>query len=97
MAPVMLYDKIISFTVRPPQLNLTSSASYFIWCVQIKLFMKLKSLKLKEQDILQSLFFSFLKVMQRQFLRSGRVLASFKLDIATVMQQPGITRKATIK
>ena len=58
--------------------------------------MKLKSLKLKEQDILQSLFFSFLKVMQRQFLRSGRVLASFKLDIATVMQQPGITRKASI-
>ena len=24
MAPVMLYDKIISFTVSPPQLNLTS-------------------------------------------------------------------------
>ena len=27
MAPVMLYDKIISFTVRPPQLNLTSLCS----------------------------------------------------------------------
>ena len=29
--------------------------------------------------------------MQRQFLRSGKTLASFKLDIATVMQQPGNT------
>ena len=27
--------------------------------------------------------------MQRQFLRSGKILATFKLDIATVMQQPG--------
>ena len=27
--------------------------------------------------------------MQRQFLRSGKTLASFKLDVATVMQQPG--------
>ena len=92
MAPVMLYDKIISFTVRPPQLNLTSFTSYFRWCVQIKLFMKLKSLKLKEHIFKVWFFlkqFSIYKVMQRQFLRSGRVLASFKLDIATVMQQPG--------
>ena len=29
------------------------------------------------------------QVMQRQFLRSGKILATFKLDIATVMQQPG--------
>ena len=29
--------------------------------------------------------------MQRQFLRTGKTLASFKLDIATVMQQPGNT------
>ena len=27
--------------------------------------------------------------MQRQFLRSGQVLASFKLDVATVMAQQG--------
>ncbi len=29
------------------------------------------------------------KVMQRQFLRNGAVLGSFKLDVATVMAQQG--------
>lgn len=32
--------------------------------------------------------------MQRQFLRSGKILATFKLDIATVMQQPGDRHEA---
>ena len=30
------------------------------------------------------------KVLQRHFLRSGKVLGTFKLDVATVMAQPGI-------
>jgi hypothetical protein len=33
---------------------------------------------------------SELKVMQRQFLRNGAVLGSFKLDVATVMAQQGM-------
>ena len=30
------------------------------------------------------------QVMQRNFLRSGKILGTFKLDVATVMSQQGI-------
>jgi len=30
-----------------------------------------------------------LQVLQRHFLRQGKILGSFKLDVATVMSQPG--------
>ena len=34
-------------------------------------------------------FWDFFQVMQRQFLRTGITLGSFKLDVATVMSQQG--------
>ena len=34
-------------------------------------------------------YFILFKVMQRQFLRTGVVLGSFKLDVATIMAQQG--------
>ena len=40
------------------------------------------------------LYFSLgaVQVLQRHFLRSGKVLGTFKLDVATVMAQPGTFR-----
>ena len=34
--------------------------------------------------------FDATQVMQRNFLRSGKILGTFKLDVATVMSQQGI-------
>ena len=34
--------------------------------------------------------------MQRQFLRTGVVLGSFKLDVATIMNQAGLLRNCQI-
>ena len=40
--------------------------------------------------LLNSIQLLMKQVMQRNFLRSGKILGTFKLDVATVMSQQGI-------
>ena len=112
MAPVMLYDKIISFTVSRIKIELLHIFKYFrkilmlfsnrifyefyslfiFFCILFHFWIKIEKFvhcfdPLYRQWIVVNVC---LQVMQRQFLRSGKILASFKLDVATVMQQPGI-------
>ena len=41
-------------------------------------------------QFIYQLLLSMIQVMQRNFLRSGKILGTFKLDVATVMSQQGI-------
>ena len=82
MAPVMLFDKIISFTVSEP-----------LMCVFLRNLPAMNKRIFSNDDDrvlpLTRLSKYFQVISDKTFLRQGHTVGHFKLDIGTVFNNPG--------